>query len=136
MTPIEYFKFTYGLRDEDLFLIPYGSRVYGTFSEKSDYDYHAIVPANRKANTGTEYRSEELNIHIFNAWDWQQQLNRHKIHTLEGFFHWDGVVAQNFTFKLDLKILRDEISTKATKWHLNLKGWHLNSLLMLLRMPK
>lgn len=114
MDDIEYFKATYGLRDEDLILVPYGSRVYGTHSEKSDYDYMAIVPENRRADTGTEYRRNETNIHIYNRRDWQDQLDRHKIHALEGWFHPDGQVRKEFQWKLNLFKLRQALSEKAS----------------------
>ena len=35
--------------------------------EDSDYDYIAIVPPNRMVDTGTEYRWNSLNAHIYNA---------------------------------------------------------------------
>lgn len=114
MNTIEHFKFTYGLRDEDLFLFPYGSRVYGTHSVNSDYDYIAVVPPNRKADTGEEYRNGNLNIHMYNRLHWQDQLDQHKIHALEAYFLPDGVCFKNFKFKLDLVKLRNELSQKAS----------------------
>jgi predicted nucleotidyltransferase len=67
MDDIDYFKATYGLRDCDVLIVPYGSRVYGTHKEDSDYDYMAIVPVNRRANTGEEYRRNDVNIHLLRA---------------------------------------------------------------------
>ena len=114
MNDIEYFKFTYGLRDQDLLLIPYGSRVYKTHKESSDYDYLAIVPANRKASTGEEYRRGDINIHIFNKADFQKQLDLHKIHTLEAYFLPDGICKGSFNFTLDKVKLRHELSQKSS----------------------
>lgn len=114
MNGVDYFKATYGLSDKDTILVPYGSRVYGTHSDKSDYDYMAIVPENRRADTGTEFRHDNVNIHIYNKRDWQQQLDLHKIHTLEGYFHPDGQVKTRFKFKLNLGSLRNELSAKAS----------------------
>lgn len=111
---IAYFKATYGLREEDVVLFPYGSRVYGTASEKSDYDYLAVIPENRRADTGTEFRHDEVNIHMFNRRDWQQQLDLHKIHALEAYFLPDGLCRQKFLFQLDLGKLRSELSEKAS----------------------
>lgn len=114
LTDIEYFRATYGLRECDVVLIPYGSRVYGTHSEKSDYDYIGLVPANRMVDTGTEYHWNNLNVHIYNRYDFQKQLERHKIHALEAYSMPDGYVAANFKFQLDLPVLRKEISEKAS----------------------
>jgi predicted nucleotidyltransferase len=114
MDDIEYFKSTYGLRDRDVLLIPYGSRVYGTHKEDSDYDYMAIVPANRRANTGEEYVRNNVNIHIYNRYDFQKQLEQHKIHALEGYFMPGGLISGQFNLKLDVTKLRHELSAKAS----------------------
>ena len=114
MPDLERFKNTYGLRDSDVILIPYGSRVYGTHTAKSDYDYIAVVPENRRADTGTEYNYDDLNIHIYNRRDFQDQLNHHKIHTLEAFFHPDNKLSCDFQFELQLPLLRDSISGKSS----------------------
>ena len=113
MDDLAYFKATYGLRDEDVIFVPYGSRVYGTHSENSDYDYMAIVPANRRADTGEEYRHGNTNIHIYNKIDFQDQLNRHKVHALEAYFL-DERVAKDFVFKLHIPTLRESFSEKAS----------------------
>ena len=113
MDDIAYFKAAYGLRDCDVVLYPYGSRVYGTNASDSDFDYLAVVPANRKADTGTEFRRNNTNIHIFNRLDFQDQLNRHKIHCLEAYYLPDGACAGQFSFHLDLQNLRHELSQKS-----------------------
>ena len=113
MTPIEYFKATYGLRDRDVLLVDYGSRVYGTHTDKSDYDYLAIIPASYKQLTGTEWYRDNINIHIFNEYDFQKQLNLHKIHTLEGYFYSEEC-HNKFDFSLDKSMLRHELSQKSS----------------------
>ena len=52
---LDYFKATYGLRDQDVLLVPFGSRVYGTHDADSDFDYLAIVP--RILNMTTDRRA-------------------------------------------------------------------------------
>lgn len=115
MTDIEYFLATNALKETDVILVPYGSRVYGTHKEDSDYDYVGIVPQwNRKLNTGVEYSWNSLNIHIYNRQDFQEQLHAHKIHALEAYFHPDGQIKNEFNFVLDLIQLRHELSEKAS----------------------
>ena len=119
MDNINYFRATYGLRECDVDLIPYGSRVYGTHKEDSDYDYIGIVPANRMVDTGTEYRWNSLNVHIYNRHAFQAQLEKHKIHTLEAYFvpnkdDFINPVPKDFKFELDLVKLRNELSEKAS----------------------
>lgn len=109
---IDNFKKSYGFQDHDFLLIPYGSRVYGTHSDKSDYDFMAIV--SRCASTGTEFRHDNVNIHIYTMDDWREQLKAHKIHTLEGYFHPDKQVRKRYDFKLDLSALRNELSAKSS----------------------
>lgn len=114
MDGLEYFKARYGLRDSDVIFFPYGSRVYGTDSEKSDYDYQAVVPANRRADTGEEFVHGNVNVHIYNRHDWQDQLRRHKIHVLEAYYLPDGICRREFPFTLDLAQLRHSLSEKAS----------------------
>src|SRR5262245_52840301 len=114
MTDLEYFKATYGLRDCDVLIVPYGSRVYGTHKEDSDYDYIAIIPAKRFTDTGTEYFRNNTNVHIYNRYDFQKQLDGHKIHALEAYFLPDGLVSKEFKFELDLVRLRHSLSQKAS----------------------
>jgi len=72
MSDIEYFMATYGFRPKDVILVPYSSRVYGTATDRSDYDYITIIPTNRFADTSTEYRHNETNVHMYNRHDFQQ----------------------------------------------------------------
>lgn len=113
MDDTEYFKTTFGLRNEDVLLVPYGSRVYGTYSDKSDHDFLVIVPENSKIDTGTELKKNNNSFHVFNSRDFAKQLEIHKIHALEGYFHPDGLLKQHFQFKLDKIALRHELSEKA-----------------------
>jgi hypothetical protein len=82
---LDYFKATFGLRDEDVLLVPFGSRVYGTHDDDSDHDYLAIVPPNRRAVSGQEYRRRQINIQIYNRHDFQRDLDLHRIHALEAY---------------------------------------------------
>ncbi len=106
------FLTTYRLKRQDVLFVPYGSRVYGTASKDSDEDYIVIVPNSHK--TGEEYWKDNVNVHIFNKRDFQEQLNNHKIHALEAYFLPYSGVDKQFSFALDLSKLRSEISAKAS----------------------
>lgn len=119
MNEFQHFMDIHGLRTQDVIFVRYGSRVYGTDSDKSDYDYLAIVPNDSKADTGTEFYKNDTNIHVFNRGDFQQQLNDHKIHALEAYYlpvpdEDDPCVKNQFHFQLDLGKLRESISEKAS----------------------
>lgn len=107
MNDIENFKNRFNLKD--ITLIPYGSRVYGTNTDKSDYDYIVIVPDNT-VETGTEYHGGNTDINVISKSDFQIQLDEHKIHALESFF----LIDLPFKFKLNLGVLRESISQKAS----------------------
>lgn len=112
MNGISQFKSQHNIVEMDL--IPYGSRVYGTQSDKSDYDFMAIVPSDVAISTGYEFRHDNVNIHVYKKEDWQHQLTAHKIHTLEAYFHPDKQIRDKFNFVLDLGLLRSELSAKAS----------------------
>lgn len=97
---------------KDFLTFKYGSRVYGTEASNSDYDYLVVIPEGQGWQTGHEIRQNDLNITLYTHRDWQEQLNLHKIHTLETYFS-DEVCRNNFRFKLDKVILRHELSEKS-----------------------
>lgn len=114
MSGLEYFLATYGLRESEVLFVPYGSRVYGTHKENSDYDYLAIIPENRRADTGTEFWHNNVNVHIYNRRDFQNQLDRHKIHCLEAYFLPGSDVPSQFKFELNLVKLRHVLAHKSS----------------------
>lgn len=114
------FKEKYGLTDYNATFIPYGSRVYGTHGENSDYDFLAIVNA-KGLVTGEEFKDNDINITIYQELDFQKQLNMHKIHALEAYYLPQQVFEQfecpgmhKCVFKLDIIQLRHSLSEKAS----------------------
>lgn len=105
---MKHFEEQYGLTN--YILVPYGSRVYGTNTDKSDYDYICIAQG---LMTGEEYRHNDVNIHLYNPIDFQIQLHDHKIHALESYYHPDNQ-CKKFDFSLDLSKLRHELAQKAS----------------------
>jgi hypothetical protein len=114
MNDLDYFKATFGLREEDVLLVPFGSRVYGTHGDDSDYDYLAIVPTNRRALSGQEYRRHQVNIQVYNRHDFQKDLDLHRIHALEAYYMPDGAVREACRFRLSKRALRAELVRKAS----------------------
>ena len=110
------------LSEADVLFVPYGSRVYGTASEKSDFDFLLIVPNQCPLPTGHEYLNGLLNLQICHKADFQEQLNQHKIKALECWYMphalmpAEGIkhIGAHFKFDLDLQILRSSISEKAS----------------------
>lgn len=111
MIDLTAFKNKYDIPMDIVF--PYGSRVYGTYDEKSDHDFIVIVPDGHTVVNGTELRDGDYNIHVYHKKDWQDQLNLHKINTLECHYLCPFLSEKHFDFKLDKTLLRNELSQKS-----------------------
>ena len=100
------------LSDADVLFVPYGSRVYGTANNNSDFDFLLIVPDACCLPTGHEHRNSLLNIQVCKNSDFQEQLNQHKIKALECWFLPHALmpkesikhIGARFKFHLDLQI--------------------------------
>lgn len=93
---------------------PYGSRVYGTHHEFSDYDFIAI----KSGIKFTQIEVGKTDIKVFGPQEFQEQLNQHEIFALECFFlNEDEILKKpkrNFDFELSLSLLRSSISEAAS----------------------
>lgn len=111
---LDKFRDKYALSEREILLFPYGSRVYGTASVNSDYDYNCVVPDRKGIFTGEQFHHNKTNVQIYTRTDWQEQLNAHKIHCLEAYYLDDGVCRSEFSFSLNLQTLRSALSEKAS----------------------
>jgi hypothetical protein len=99
-----------------LSVFPYGSQVYGTANENSDYDY-IVVCRDGSAQNDFAVTQENLSCHFYDELSFQDQLSRQKISAMECFFLPDNLVLlskKKFNFKLNLETLRASISEKAS----------------------
>lgn len=131
LSEFENLKNLFSLKDYDVISIfPYGSRVYGTNSNNSDYDYIAVF---RDGTVKNEFSLEKSgkwtgdiscvhkdylnNIHTYNYSSFVKLIEKHKISALECIFLPEDKILCNrkkYQFKLDLGILRSSISEKAS----------------------
>lgn len=113
----EKIKKLFSLKDFDVIAIfPYGSRVYGTNSEKSDYDFIAVF---KDGTVKDEFALEKdkYNIHTYNYSSFIKLIESHKIFALECIsLPKDKLLCDRkiFDFKLNLNTLRSSISEKAS----------------------
>ena len=113
----ENLKNLFKLRDYDvLSIFPYGSRVYGTNSPHSDYDYIAVF---KDGTVKDEFSLEKsnYNIHTYNYSSFNKLLEKHKISPLECISLPEDKILCNrkkFNFKLNIATLRSSISEKAS----------------------
>ena len=96
------------IKEEIRFVFPYGSKVYGTHTEKSDEDYIIIV----RSDDDVDYGIHEGNINIFVHSDilFQNMIHEHKVQALECYFSHDN----DFEFSLDKVKLRNSFSAVAS----------------------
>jgi predicted nucleotidyltransferase len=96
----------------------FGSRLYGTSSEESDWD---IIMIAKNSVEALEIKSDELNIHIYTPDKFISDLKWHRINNLECIFSPDWAKLKEDikfdTFKIDLIKLRHASS------HLSISSW-------------
>ena len=83
---------------------PYGSRVYGTQREDSDWDFICVQ------ETKTEYPDSSINV--FTPKEFQDLLSVHEISALETLWVEPLKANMDFAFELDLSKLRISVSAK------------------------
>lgn len=91
-------------------IYPFGSRIYGTYNYKSDYDFYVIA---NDSQSNTEIRNGDLNIHLYTPEYFQTMIDMHRVGTLECIMLPKHSILQDtniFNFKLDLIKLRSEFS--------------------------
>ena len=102
------------LNEKDLVAVYcYGSRVYGTFNNESDYDF-IIITSNK---TQEQFSDNLININFFTSEEHQSRLETHEISAIEcQFAPADSILLEKkkFKFKLDKSKLRHSLSAKSS----------------------
>lgn len=91
----------------------YGSRVYGTATNYSDYDYIFVV----KKRDNEQFSDRLININFFTDEGHQQRLDEHEISALECQFLSPEFIlkeTKKYEFKLDVAKLRHSLSRKSS----------------------
>lgn len=91
-----------------LYAFPYGSKVYGTNTEKSDDDFIVVIEGNDEHERGIH--EGDVNITVYSEVTFQRLLNEHDIAALECYFSNET----HFDWTLDLPQLRRSISAVAS----------------------
>lgn len=90
-------------------IYPLGSRVYGTYTEDSDYDYILVC--------WEYFESNDINVHVYTVNQYKQALANHEIQALECYFMSEDLIVKledirhQEGFVLDKSKLRTSIST-------------------------
>lgn len=105
-------EITNTIKEPIIKIYPYGSRVYGTANEKSDYDFMAIADTK---DTKLDYTFEcgNVSVHVVSEHLFIKRIKEHHISYLECIFQDpDDEYAKHF--ELDLEKLRRDISAKSS----------------------
>lgn len=95
-------------------IYPYGSRVYGTATESSDWDYIIVT---KSGEPKKEIKVTNMDATLYSQEQFQIEINNHEISVLECLsLPPEQAILQNveFSFELDLQTLRHSISSKAS----------------------
>jgi hypothetical protein len=101
------------INDENVVCVyPYGSRVYGTFNMRSDYDFIFVV----KNKINDQFSDNYININFYTVDEHRKRIEDHEISALECQFLTSGILKENmkFPFKLDVAKLRHSLSAKSS----------------------
>lgn len=108
----------FNLQDQDVINIyPYGSRVYLTHSYQSDHDFIVIVKGTGQDRDSLSSSYNNLNATIYSEESFREKIDRHSISAMECVCLPDANLLKRtkaFPFKIDLSVLRESISAKAS----------------------
>lgn len=93
----------------------FGSRLYQTHTEESDYDYVVII--DKEGEFYYQYESEKLDIHFMTIEYYKKALNKCDIMALECFYQDTPILKYEIEFTPRLHKLRESISaTVSNSW--------------------
>ena len=94
----------------------FGSQVYGTNNENSDFDILIVIDNKINDKNNLEIRNGLYNIHLITEDNFKENLKKQKIKEMECIFLPNKFILQEkvkFVFKLNKELLREEISSKS-----------------------
>jgi predicted nucleotidyltransferase len=109
---------SFNVLDKDILAVyPYGSRIYGTATEASDYDFVVVLKNLKVESDQLDAADYPITINLYSEESFRDRLAKHRISTLECIFlPSDQILKETkFPFKLDKVKLRESISEKASK---------------------
>lgn len=106
----------YGITNEIVGLYPFGSVVYETQTEKSDYDFVVII--DKDGYEYIQFESKDLDLHIMTIDHYKVLLHKHDLMALETFFNPKPIIQFEPEFKNQFRVdnykLRHIISAAAS----------------------
>src|ERR1035437_10219017 len=110
---------SFNFPEKDILAIyPYGSRIYGTATEASDYDFVVVLKNLKSDCDQLDAANYPITVNLYSEESFKDRLDKHRISILECIFLPSNQVLKEvfkFPFKLDKSKLRESISEKASK---------------------
>ena len=103
--------------DKIISIYPYGSRVYKTDNDKSDYDFWVICKNNVYSNLFAEKR-ENISIHLYDENTFMEFLNQNKLPALECIYLPKELLlkyTKSFKFQPDIAKLQVNVAEKTKR---------------------
>lgn len=89
----------------------YGSRLYGTASEDSDWDFVVVVDGLVGDEYYKQHETEEFDIHLMTLKHYNKLLLEHNIMALECYYQQYPIMKCQVEFQMSLPLLRKSISS-------------------------
>ena len=91
----------------------FGSHIYGTADEDSDFDYIAVVKTMPLSGKYLINKVDKIDFHFYTPEEFQLELHSHNLQLLECFFNpsYSKIEAIQFSFSLDKNLLRQAVSS-------------------------
>ncbi len=113
---VSYITNNYPIKDDEIISIyDYGSTVYGTRSELSDFDF--IVVTSKKLNINDSIKTKDFDVTIYHKDEFETKVNDHEISVLECLWLDENFIHRESwkpDFKLNLQQLRHSFAAKAS----------------------
>lgn len=108
----------FSLKDEDVLNIyPYGSRVYGTFSVDSDFDYIIVAKDNVVDRDSLDSSYHKINATIYSESSFKKKIVEHSVSAIECLSVSPSTClkhTKSFVFNYDRSTLRSSFSEKSS----------------------
>ena len=100
-----------GYNQRIMYISDYGSKVYGTLTEKSDNDVIVILDSDDYFYEVSVFEEHKLDLHIISFREFERLLQKHDIMALETYYQFPRSFQSLFDFNLIHDTLRRSISS-------------------------
>lgn len=100
-----------GYNQRIMYISDYGSKVYGTFTEKSDNDIVVILDSDEQFYEVSVFKEYNLDLHIISFREFERLLQKHDIMALEVFYSNEAHLRKHFNFNIIHDTLRRSVSS-------------------------